>query len=89
MAKKAGRRSTPAYAYNEERRFFGKIAGEWFEKKFKVVDEFCLELDHFSDCILTDREPEPDGVTGMRDAAVIEAIYESAKQNRPVAIEIP
>ena len=76
----------PAYAYNEERRFFGKIAGEWFERKFKPIDEFRLELDYFSECIHENREPEPDGVTGMRDVAVTEAIYEAARQNRPVAI---
>jgi predicted dehydrogenase len=79
----------PAFAYNEERRFFGKIAGEGFKKKFKPMDEFCLELDHFSECIRGNREPEPDGVTGMRDIAVIEAIYEAATRNQPVAINIP
>ena len=78
----------PAYAYNEDRRFFGKIAGEWFEKKFKQIDEFCLELDHFSECIRRNRKPEPDGIDGMRDVAVIEAIYESAKHNRAVAIPV-
>jgi predicted dehydrogenase len=79
----------PAYAYNEERRFFGKIAGMWFEKRFKPIDEFRLELDHLSECIRRNREPEPDGVTGMRDVAVMEAIYEAARQNRPVAIRDP
>jgi predicted dehydrogenase len=79
----------PAYAYNEDRRFFGKIAGEWFEKKFKPMDEFCLELDHFSECIRENREPLPDGITAMRDVAVIEAIYEAAKLNRPATIQIP
>jgi predicted dehydrogenase len=76
----------PAYAYNEDRRFFGKIAGEWFEKKFKPVDEFSLELDHLSECIRENREPLPDGVTGMHDVAVIEAIYEAAKLGHAVAI---
>ena len=79
----------PAYAYNEDRRFFGKIGGEWFEKKYKPIDEFCLELDHFSECIRRNREPEPDGVTGMRDVAVMEAIYEAAKHNRAVVIPVP
>ena len=79
----------PAFAYNEERRFFGKIAGQGFEKKFKPMDEFCLELDHFSECIYGNREPEPDGLTGMRDVAVIEAIYEAAGRNQPVTIQVP
>jgi predicted dehydrogenase len=79
----------PAYAYNEERRFFGKIAGQWFEKKFKPIDEFSLEMDYFSECIRKDREPKPDGFTGLCDVAVIEAIYEASRQNRAVAINIP
>src|ERR1019366_5641278 len=79
----------PAYAYNEERRFFGEIAGEWFEKKFKPVDEFCLELDYFSECIRENRDPLPDGAAGTRYVAVIEAIYEAAEQNCAVGIHIP
>jgi predicted dehydrogenase len=77
----------PAFAYNEERRFFGKIEGKWFEKKFKLIDEFRLEIDYFSQCLQEGREPEPDGMAGLRDVAVMEAIYESAKQHRPVAIQ--
>jgi predicted dehydrogenase len=76
----------PAFAYNEERRFFGKIAGVWFEKKFKIVDEFRLEIDHFSDCIRNDRDPLPNGATGLRDVAVMQAIYEAAKQGRAVSV---
>ena len=79
----------PAYAYNEERRFFGKVAGKWFEKNFKIVDEFSLELDHFAACIRADREPLPDGNAGLRDIMVIEAIYEAAKQGRQVPIRVP
>ena len=76
----------PAYAYNEERRFFGKVGGKWFEKKFKIMDEFSPELDHLAACIRTDRDPLPDGYASLRDAMIMEAIYEAAKQGRAVAI---
>jgi predicted dehydrogenase len=76
----------PAYAFDEERRLFGKIGGRWFEKKFKVMDEFALELDAFADCIHRRREPEPSGFQGLRDVAVMQAIYRSARENRPVPI---
>jgi predicted dehydrogenase len=79
----------PAYAYNEDRRFFGKITGKWFEKKFKQVDEFRSEMDHFSECIRENRHPLPDGTMGLRDVVVMQAIYEAAKYNRAVAIRIP
>jgi predicted dehydrogenase len=79
----------PAYAYNEERRFFGKVGGEWFEKKFKVIDEFSLELDHLSGCIRENREPVPNGRAGLQDVAVMEAIYQAVRNNRPAAIHPP
>jgi predicted dehydrogenase len=77
----------PAFAYNEERRLFGKIESKWFEKRYKVMDEFRLELDYFAECIFKNRAPEPDGVTGLKDLAVIEAIYRAAKLGHPVAIQ--
>jgi predicted dehydrogenase len=79
----------PAFHYDEQRRLFGKIGGKWFEKKFRVVDEFALELDAFVDSIRRQRDPEPDGVEGLRDVAVIQAIYRSARENRSVPINIP
>ena len=76
----------PAYAFDEERRLFGKIGGRWFEKKFKIMDEFALELDAFAGCVRRRREPEPSGLQGLRDVAVMQAIYRSARENRPVTI---
>ena len=77
----------PAFAFDEERRFFGKIKGNWFEQKFKAIDEFVLELDAFADSICRGRDPVPDGMEGLRDMATIEAIYRSARENRTVSVE--
>jgi predicted dehydrogenase len=77
----------PAFAFEEERRLFGKIQGRWFEQKFKVIDEFVLELDGFADCIRRGRDPEPDGREGLRDIATVQAVYQSARENRTVAIK--
>jgi predicted dehydrogenase len=77
---------SPAFAFEEERRLFGKIQGRWFERTFKVIDEFVLELDSFADCIRRGRNPEPDGTEGLLDMATIEAIYRSAREGRTVAI---
>ena len=64
----------------------GKIAGKWFEKKFKVVDEFAPELDSFAAAIQTKKSVEPDGREGHRDMIILEAIYESARKNGPVSV---
>ena len=78
---------TPAFAFEEERRISGKIKGKWFAKTFQVIDEFGLELDAFATCIQEDRKPEPDGEQGLRDIIIIDAIYQAAKQGRPVKIK--
>ena len=78
----------PAFAFEEERRLFGKIQGQWFERKFKVIDEFALELDAFAVCVRRGRNPEPDGMEGLCDIAAIQAIYRSARENRTVPIEL-
>ena len=77
----------PAFAFEEERRLFGKIQGRWFEQKFKVIDEFVLELDGFAECVRRGRDPGPDGLEGLRDIATVEAIYRSARENRTVPVE--
>lgn len=77
----------PAFAFEEERRLSGKIAGQWFAKTFKCIDEFVLELDYFADCIRHNRKPEPDGEQGRRDMVIIDAIYRAAKTGGSVKIE--
>ena len=51
------------------------------------MDEFALELNAFSESIHSGRDPEPDGMEGLRDLATIEAIYRSAQEDRTVAIQ--
>jgi len=66
-----------------------QTGGRWFEKKFKIIDELALELDAFAESIRRNHEPEPNGVQGMRDVAVMEAIYQSAREGRAVPISMP
>ena len=76
----------PAFAFEEERRLTGKIAGRWFASTFKPIDEFALELDYFSNCIREGRKPEPDGEQGLRDIVIIDAIYQAAQKGGTVRI---
>ena len=77
----------PAFAFDEERRLLGKIGGRWFEKRFKVMDEFALELDALADGIRRGRDPEPDGREGLRDVVTMKAIYQAAREGRWVPID--
>jgi predicted dehydrogenase len=78
---------SPAFAFEEERRLSGKIGGQWFENTFAPIDEFALELDAFARCIREGRKPEPDGVQGLRDLMIIDAIYKAAKKRGRVKIK--
>jgi predicted dehydrogenase len=76
----------PAYSYTEERRLLGESGTRAFDRLFKKLDEFALELDGLSECILSNREPEPNGIEGARDVAIMEAIYRSAREQQPVTV---
>ena len=77
---------SPAFPFDEERRFTGKVAGKWFERKFKVLDEFAPELDALATAVRTAKTVEPDGRQGHRDMVILGAIYDSARRKEPVVI---
>jgi predicted dehydrogenase len=53
---------------------------------FEPTDQFAAELSYFSSCILQDRPPEPSGIEGLQDVRLVEAIYRSARDGRPVTL---
>ncbi|SIQ81301.1 D-xylose dehydrogenase (NADP) [Haladaptatus litoreus] len=50
------------------------------------VNEEVEEFDYFADCLLSGRDPEPDGQHALVDMRTIEAIYESAKIDERIPI---
>jgi predicted dehydrogenase len=80
---------SPAYTYEDERRVTGKIAGRGVDRRFRVLDEFALEIDAFSSAILKKEPIESDGVQGHHDMLILQAIYESARNHQSVAIDYP
>lgn len=77
----------PAYDYSQKLARSLTIEGKCVKKVFRKRDQFAAELIHFSDCVLQGRSPEPGGLEGLADVRVIEALYRSAEQQRPVSIE--
>lgn len=55
-------------------------------RQYPIVDQFGAEIMYFSDCILKNREPEPDGVEGLADVRIVRAIVESARTGRAVKL---
>ena len=56
------------------------------EQVFPPLDQFAAEISYFSSCIIEDRAPEPSGIDGLQDVRMIEAIYRSARDGRPVTL---
>jgi glucose-fructose oxidoreductase len=61
-------------------------SGERQELVFEPADEIAAVLSYFADAIRDDRAPEPSGVEGLQDTRIVEAIYRSARDGRPVTL---
>ena len=81
-------RLDPGYEFAAELRQTVKIGEKEKTKKFPKRDQFSPELVYFSDCILHNKEPEPSGREGLIDVRIIQALYRSAKESRPIKIQI-
>ncbi len=60
--------------------------GERQEHAFEPIDEFAGAIAEFSRAIREDRQPEPSGVEGLQDTRIVEAIYRSSRDGRPVTL---
>ncbi|HKF03733.1 MAG TPA: Gfo/Idh/MocA family oxidoreductase [Candidatus Sulfotelmatobacter sp.] len=83
---KGALRVDPAYQYAEGIKLETTIAEKRKTRVFGKRDQFAAELTYFSDCILKNRDPEPDGFEGLADVRIIEAIYESIRTRRTVPV---
>jgi glucose-fructose oxidoreductase len=77
----------PAFEIAEDLVQYLTVGDKTRTRVYPARDQFAPELLEFSDCILSDREPEPSGEEGLADVRVLEAIEESARQGgRPVRL---
>jgi glucose-fructose oxidoreductase len=79
----------PAYDYAAGLVHRLTVKGATRVRRFPRTDQFAAELLHFSDCVLGDREPEPSGLEGLIDVAVVEALQQSADTGAPVSLSLP
>ena len=62
------------------------VGGRTRQRQFSEIDQFGAETKYFSECILKDREPEPDGGEGLADVRVMLAIERAIRAGRPQQI---
>jgi predicted dehydrogenase len=51
------------------------------------VNHFAAEMDHFSECILQNKDPLTPGEEGLADMRLIAAIEEAARSARAVKLD--
>jgi predicted dehydrogenase len=77
----------PGYMYGQPLEQMVTIGQSKTTKSFKNTDHFGGELKYFSDCILNDRQPEPDGEEGYADVRVLEGIVRALESGKPQVLE--
>jgi len=77
---------SPAFPFEEERKLTAKIGKHHIARAFPLVNEFSPEIDAFASAIQKHGSVEPDGVQGHKDMIILDAIYKSAREKKPVAI---
>jgi predicted dehydrogenase len=77
----------PAFDYSEPIQMWVTTEGKTKEMKFPKRDQIAGEIEYFSDCVLQGKEPEPNGLEGLADVRVVQALYESAMQGKPIRLE--
>ena len=75
--------SNPAYQVGSAMAHELTVEKKKTKESFKTTDHFGGELKYFSNCLIENKNPEPDGEEGMLDVRVLEAIEQSLQSGQP------
>jgi predicted dehydrogenase len=84
---KGSLRMNPAYEMVGDLKCEITVDGKTQKSTYKKRDQFGPEIAYFSKCILDNSEPEPNGLEGLADVRIINALLESADRGKPVEIK--
>jgi predicted dehydrogenase len=79
--------STPAFAMPGGFKHTVTVGESKSEESFHPTDQFGGELKYFSDCILTDKQPEANGEEGLLDIRIIAAVERALESGQPQKLE--
>ena len=77
-----------AYEYAVGMKQITRIGEYTTTQHYSAHDQFAPQLRYFSNCILRNQEPEPNGYEGMIDVTIIEALQRSAQSGQPVKVTL-
>ncbi|AMR32332.1 dehydrogenase [Mucilaginibacter sp. PAMC 26640] len=78
-----------AFGYNGQKLQSAKAEGKLEMQQdigLAETEQFAVEMDHFSDCVIYNKKPFTPGEEGLQDHILMEAIYQSAQAGQPVKI---
>jgi predicted dehydrogenase len=75
-----------AYEYEGDREFILTVNDKSRTRNFPKTDHFGPELVYFSNCVLRETDPEPNGEEGLADVRIIEALLRSAEEGRSIKL---
>ncbi|HLH01284.1 MAG TPA: Gfo/Idh/MocA family oxidoreductase [Bryobacteraceae bacterium] len=78
---------SPGFIYGKSLEYELTVGEDKKTESFKNTDQFGGELKYFSECVLNDRDPEPDGEEGLMDVRVIEAILRALETGTAQKLE--
>jgi predicted dehydrogenase len=79
----------PAYSYNGLKPMYSQAEGKVELLTYPNIAEknqFATEMDHFADSIINDRKPYTPGEEGLQDQIIMQALYQSSEQRKPVTL---
>jgi predicted dehydrogenase len=79
----------PAFEYAEGLSYELTVGEKKKRKKFSKSDQFAPELVHFAKSVRAGKTPEPSGLEGLIDVAIIEAIHRSINSGGWAVVEAP
>ena len=91
MAERGWYELAQAYAYSGQQLTTSRADGPIVRQeqvRITPKNQFATEMDYFSTCILEDKVPYSGGEEGLQDQRILEAIYQSARERRPIPLPI-
>jgi predicted dehydrogenase len=80
-------RLDPAFSHAGPRILSLTIDGDTTETEYPACDQIGPEIVYFSNCVLRGQRPEPDGLEGLIDLRIIEALQSSITRGAPVPLQ--
>jgi xylose dehydrogenase (NAD/NADP) len=78
----------PAFYEREDRALTVQRGAVTADLDVEQVHQLQEEFQYFATCLLTGRDPHPDGEHGLVDMRIIDAIYEAATTGQPVDVSL-